>query len=191
MGLLKKSKDFKDFYRKSGTHMIRISLLLIIAATVATACSHTYYIVRHAEKEQASGSNNMMSNDPALSEAGKVRAIVLKEQLQNKHIRYIYSTNTLRTKSTAQPLSEAISVPVEAYSSTDSLVEQLKKIKKGNVLVVGHSNTVDDIVNKLSGETKIQADLQDAQYDNLFIVKYKGKRITFVRHKYGYPSNPE
>lgn len=170
--------------------MIRFTLMLIAAAMLMASCSHTYYIVRHAEKEQ-NGSGNMMNNDPALSEAGKVRAIVLKEQLQNKRIRHIYSTNTLRTKSTVQPLSDAISVPVEIYSSTDSLVMELKKIKKGNVLVVGHSNTVDDIVNKLCGETKIQADLGDSQYDNLFIVKYKGKKITFSRHKYGYPSNPE
>ena len=171
--------------------MIRISLLLVIAAMLAASCSHTYYIVRHAEKEQATASGNMNNSDPALSEAGKVRAIVLKDQLQNKHIRHIYSTNTLRTRSTAQPLSEAIAVPTQTYSSTDSLVMDLKKIKKGNVLVVGHSNTVDDIVNKLCNETKIPADLGDAQYDNLFIVKYKGKKITFIRHKYGYPSNPE
>lgn len=171
--------------------MNRFSLILIITATVIASCSHSYYIVRHAEKEQPAGSSNTMTNDPALSEAGKVRAIVLKEQLANKHIRHIFSTNTLRTKSTAQPLSDAINVPVEVYSSVDTLVMELKKIKKGNVLIVGHSNTVDDIVNKLCGETKISSDLADSQYDNLFIVKYKGKRVNFIRQKYGYPSNPE
>jgi phosphohistidine phosphatase SixA len=171
--------------------MSRTSLLLILTATVIASCSHSYYIVRHAEKEQMANSSNMMSDDPALSEAGKVRAIVLKDQLANSHIRHIFSTNTLRTKSTARPLSDAVKVPVVLYNSVDTLVLNLKKIKKGNVLVIGHSNTVDDIVNKLCGETKVPGDLADSQYDNLFIVTYKGKKITYVRHKYGYPSNPE
>jgi broad specificity phosphatase PhoE len=190
MGLINKSKDFKDFYRKSTKTMNRFGFIIIIASVLLTSCSHTYYVVRHAEKEQVTNTGSMANSDPALSEAGKVRAIVLKEQLNKKHIRYIYSTNTLRTRSTAQPLSDAIGVPVRLYSSTDSLINVLKKIKK-NVLVVGHSNTVDDIVNKLCGETKVQADLGDGQYDNLFIIKYKGKKITYAHSKFGYPSNPE
>lgn len=170
---------------------LKTLLLATLTAMVTASCSHSYYIVRHAEKEQPSASGSAVNNDPALSEAGKVRAIVLRDELKKKHIRHIYATNTQRAKSTAQPLSEAIGVATQIYSSTDSLIMELQKIKKGNVLVVGHSNTVDDIVNKLCGETKIQNDLADSQYDNLFIVKYKGKKITFIKHKYGYPSNPE
>jgi len=56
--------------------------------------------------------------------------------------------------------------------------------------VVGHSNTVDDIVNKLCGQVKIASDLNDGEYDNLFVVKIKGKKIVFDKRKYGYPSNP-
>jgi broad specificity phosphatase PhoE len=170
---------------------VKIFLLVALTAMVTASCSHSYYIVRHAEKEQPSGTNATVNNDPGLSEAGKVRAIVLRDELTKKHIRHIYATSTQRAKSTAQPLSETIGVATQTYSSTDSLIMELRKIKKGNVLVVGHSNTVDDIVNKLCGEIKIQNDLSDSQYDNLFIVKYKGKKITFSRHKYGYPSNPE
>ncbi|MGC4034599.1 MAG: phosphoglycerate mutase family protein [Chitinophagaceae bacterium] len=165
--------------------MIRLLMLLFVTGTIATSCSHTYYIVRHAEKDQAEG------NDPALSEAGKVRAIVLRDELKPKHIRYIYSTATVRARSTAMPLSEATSVPITVYASTDSLVVQLKQIRKGNVLIVGHSNTVDDIVNKLCDETKIAKDLSETQFDNLFIVKFKGKKVSFTKKKYGYPSNPE
>jgi hypothetical protein len=46
-------------------------------------------------------------------------------------------------------------------------------------------------VNKLCGEIKITADLKDYEYDNFFIIRYKGKKILFVKKKYGYPSNPE
>ena len=68
--------------------------------------------------------------------------------------------------------------------------EKLRSLK-GNVLVVGHSNTVDDLVNGLTGKTHVAGDLPDSEYDNLFIVIKKGKRWLFQRKKYGYPSNPD
>jgi broad specificity phosphatase PhoE len=154
------------------------------------SCTRTVYVVRHAEKIAATDSAaKMMADDPPLSEAGKVRAIVLRDELDNKHIRHIYSTNTSRAISTAEPLSQAIKIRIDPYKNLDSLVSLIKSVK-GNTLVVGHSNTVDDIVNKLCGQTKIAADLKDSEYDNLFIVKLKGKKAVFSRRKYGYASNP-
>jgi phosphohistidine phosphatase SixA len=153
------------------------------------SCSRTVYIVRHAEKASSGSAAKMMEDDPPLSDAGKVRALVLKAELSGKHITHIYSTNTIRTMSTAEPLSQAIKINIETYKSIDSLVNVIKSTK-GNALVVGHSNTVDDIVNKLCGQVKIEGDLKDGEYDNLFIVKIKGRKIVFERHKYGYPSNP-
>ena len=155
-----------------------------------TSCSRSVYVVRHAEKIASTDSAaKMMANDPPLSEAGKVRAVVLENELQHKHIKHIYSTNTIRTMSTAQPLSEATKVHIISYSNVDSLVAIVKMVK-GNVLIIGHSNTVDDIVNKLCGQTRISGDLKDAEYDNLFVVKFRGKRRMFSRRTYGYPSNP-
>jgi hypothetical protein len=61
-------------------------------------------------------------------------------------------------------------------------------IKKGDVLIVGHSNTVDDIVNRLAGKTVVSGDLKDNAYDNLFILKRKGKSYLFKNEKYGTPS---
>ena len=52
-------------------------------------------------------------------------------------------------------------------------------------------HTVDDIVNKLCGQVKIASDLKDGEYDNLFLVKIRGRKISFDRRKYGYPSNPD
>jgi broad specificity phosphatase PhoE len=170
--------------------------ILILSLSLAS-CSHSYYIVRHAEKAETTDSVSMnMQNDLPLSEAGKVRALVLKEVLDKKNIDYIFSTNTMRTRSTAAPLSEAVGVPVQLYSTQDSLnafIQRLKNIESGNVLIVGHSNTVDDIVNLLAGSTKIPGDLKETEYDNLYIIKYTnflGKRVSFRQEKYGYPSNP-
>jgi len=170
--------------------------LWIVLAVVLTGCSSTrYYIVRHAEKAIVTkDSVGMMANNPPLSEPGKVRAFVLRDELKSEHIKSIYSTNTIRTISTAQPLSDLTGVPIVVYSpskdSADAFTSRLKNTK-GNVLVVGHSNTVDDIVNRLTGRPDIAGDLADAEYDNLFIVTKKGKKWTFTRKKYGYPSNPE
>ena len=166
--------------------------LLLIFALVMMACgSSSYYIVRHAEKAIITkDSVNMMAGNPPLSEAGKVRSFVLRNQLQHKHIRHIYSTNTLRTISTAEPLSQKKHIKTELYNNIDSLVKLIKS-EKGNMLIVGHSNTVDDIVNKLSGKKDIPSDLKDSEYDNLFILKKKRGHFQFTRKKYGYPSNPE
>ena len=177
---------------------MKLSLALFIAiAFIGFSCSRTVYVVRHAEKETGNSVGTyatMTSANPELSEAGKIRAIVLRDELKGKPITHIFSTNTLRTINTAKLLSEQTGVPVQLYNTSDSLdyfIASVKAMKKGNVLIVGHSNTVDDVVNKLCGETKIAGDLADTEYDNLFIVKLQGKKAKFSKKKYGYPSNPE
>jgi phosphohistidine phosphatase SixA len=154
-----------------------------------TSCSQTFYIVRHAEKEVASSSGTMMSNDPPLSDAGKKRAEVLKETLKGKKIDYIFSTNTIRTRSTAEPLRSRLNLTTEIYQPIpdQNFIDRLLLLK-GNVLVVGHSNTVDDVVNKLCGTIKIPADLPDTAYDNLFVIRKKGNRLVFENKNYGSPS---
>ena len=80
---------------------------LLIASLILLSCkTTTYYIVRHAEKETA----NTMTSDVSLSEIGKQRAEALKDLLQKENIKYIFSTNFMRTRSTAQPLATAINI---------------------------------------------------------------------------------
>ncbi len=165
----------------------------LVAAMFLISCGNTFYIVRHAEKAAVEpGADKMMASNPPLSEAGQLRSLQLRDQLRAKNIQYIFSTNTTRTISTAQPLNELRgSTRIETYNTRDSLnqfIEKVKGIKKGNVLIVGHSNTVDDIANKLCGSTVVPGDLKETQYDNLFIVKRKGSRFVFSRKKYGTPT---
>jgi len=173
--------------------MPRIILCLLIIF-FSSCGSVKYFIVRHAEKETASSGTTMSTpNDPPLSAAGRVRAIELREALKGKGIRYIYSTNTIRTIATAQPFNELRgATKLEIYNTRDSLdqfIQKLKEIKKGNSLIVGHSNTVDDIVNKLCGEIKVPGDLPDSEYDNLYIVTKKGRHFKFKNKTYGTPTN--
>ncbi len=174
--------------------MPKTILYLFFLITVSSCGSVKYYIVRHAEKETASTGTTMNTpDDPPLSAAGRVRAIELREVLKNRGVQYIFSTNTVRTISTAQPLEELQGrTKIETYNTRDSLdyfINKIRAIQKGNVLIVGHSNTVDDIVNKLAGEIKVPEDLPDSEYDNLYIVTKKGSRFRFENKTYGTPTN--
>ena len=173
-------------------YLLQGLMLLVISCS-----SQRYYVVRHGEKAIVTkDSLEFTPANPPLSEPGQVRAFVLRDELIKKNIRHIFSTNFHRTISTATPLSEALNkMAIQNYSpskdSLDAFIGQLKAIKKGSVLIVGHSNTVDDIVNKLTGEKSIPGDLSDSQYDNMYIIQKKKGKMEFFQKKYGYPSNPE
>ncbi len=170
---------------------------LLILSLLLFSCGNTIYVVRHAEKASGIDPTTMKTyGDPPLSLEGQERALKLKEILSGKNIRYIYSTNTLRTISTARPLKELfLNMPIRIYSSKpdsmDMFIGQVKEIKKGNVLIVGHANTVDDIANKLCGKTVVPGDLKDYEYDNLFVIKRKRDHYYFRNEKYGAPSKSQ
>jgi len=168
---------------------MKLLLAVLFFSFVLSSCRQTFYIVRHAEKEVASSGATMMTNDPPLSEAGKQRAEALKEVLKKERIGYIYSTNTIRTQSTAEPVRAYFNLSTQVYQPIPDqvFISHLLSLKK-NVLLVGHSNTVDDVVNKLCSAVKIPSDLPDNAYDNLFIVRKKGKKLVFENKKYGKPS---
>jgi len=156
---------------------------LFFSSILLTSCARTYYVVRHAEK--ASQGPNMTSDVP-LSDAGQQRALALREVLKDKKIDSIFSTNTIRTRSTAQATADLFKTTITNYGPMPNaeFIARLKAIKK-NTLVVGHSNTVDDIVNGLTGQKSVPGDLADSQYDNLYVIKIKGKKAKFENKKYG------
>lgn len=160
------------------------SLLIAVAAIFFFSCkTTTYYVVRHAERD-----NTVATADVPLSEAGKQHAEALKEQLKGKRIGTIYSTNYARTRATAQPLADALGVTVQIYDPRDStfisrIVNTGNKDEEGNILIVGHSNTVDDIVNNLVGLRIVTGDLPDTQYGDLYIVRQRGKKFT-MKHSH-------
>ena len=155
-----------------------IVLFLFFLASCSTA---NYYIVRHAEKAPSDGA---MTTDVPLSEAGEQRAVALQEALRHKKIQTIYATPYKRTQGTAQPLSAAINVPINTYDPRDTAMVRKLKAISGNTLVVGHSNTVDDLVNGLTGQ-KLLKDLPETQYGDLFIVKKKGNKYTLKQERFG------
>jgi len=127
----------------------------------------------------------MSSTDPPLTDAGKKRAEDLKEVLKSKKIGFIFSTNTIRTKETAEPTRAYFGLTTATYAPMpdEAFINRLKALNK-NTLIVGHSNTVDDLVNKLLGEKKL-SDLPETEYNHLFVVIKKGKKWKFESLYYG------
>jgi phosphohistidine phosphatase SixA len=157
--------------------MSRIIIVMGLVLFVFSSCSHSYFIVRHAEKETAASNG---STDVPLTATGQQRALALKEILKGKKIGYVFSTNTIRTKSTAQPTADYFHITPEIYGPRpDSAFITLLKTKKKNTLIVCHSNTIDDVVNMLCGSTKVPGDLPETEFSKLFIVKMKGKKLVF------------
>lgn len=163
--------------------MPRTFYLLFIL--ILSSCSRTtYYIVRHTEKETTSN----MGSDVPLSTAGKLRAQALADSLP-ANIYTIYSTNFLRTRSTIEPYMNQYGIPINKkyFYGSDSLnyyIDSWKNLKVPSIIIVGHSNTVDDIVNGLM-DKKILNDLPDSQYGDLFVVKKKGKKYKFENRHFG------
>jgi broad specificity phosphatase PhoE len=171
--------------------------LPLLLTLMLFSCSQRFYIVRHAEKAVPNEDTKIMydRSNPPLSDAGVARAAELKKVLGSKKIRHVFSTNYTRTISTAQPLADARNIRIQLYNagpdSLASFIGKLNSIRSGNVLIVGHSNTVDDLISKFSGTDEVPADLADSEYDNLFIVTKKKGVFSFERKKYGTPSPVE
>ena len=124
----------------------------------------------------------MAGADPELSDVGRARANALAALLQDAKITAIFTTEYKRTRDTAQPLATATGIAAAAVDSKDAagLIARVKA-SAGNVLVVGHSNTVPDVIKAL-GVTEPVA-IADDQFDNLFVV-IRGDRPALLRLHY-------
>lgn len=159
-----------------------IASTLFLSVLFFTGCKSTneIYIVRHAEKSAEP------ANDPHLTDEGKLRAVALKDLLNNKNIKVIFSTATNRTVETATPLSNSIHIPIQYYGNDTlpAFVLEVISLKK-NALIVGHSNTVVFMISGLDLPHTVTT-IPDNDYDNLFIIKTKGGRaIKITETTYG------
>ena len=122
----------------------------------------TVYVIRHLQK--ATG------EDPPLTADGAAGAQTLSDVLAKKNITAIYATQTRRAMQTAEPLAKRLGLAITAYDPKDpaALAEKVAKLK-GAALIVGHSNTVPELVARLGG--KQPAPLTDSDYGTVFVVK--------------------
>jgi phosphohistidine phosphatase SixA len=154
------------------------ALWLFIAPTTAAA-QGAVFVVRHAERADTSA-------DSPLSTLGHTRATRLGVILGGAGITQIYTTNLRRTVQTAAPLAKALKLmPTELPSSDlDALFTTLHAATlHDRALVVGHSNTVPEILQRLG--VMVPVTIGETEYDNLFIViPQEGSAPLFVRLRY-------
>ena len=126
----------------------------------------TYYLIRHAEKNRLVTSDN----NPNLKEKGVDRAIKWSKTFKHINFDYIFSTNYNRTIQTALPTAKSKDLEIQFYNPSDLYNEEFKTLTKGKtVLIVGHSNTTPEFVNKILGEEKYP-EIEDRNNANLYII---------------------
>lgn len=123
-----------------------------------------FIIVRHAEKDLS-----QPQVDPPLSQAGEQRAERLAEMLVSAGVKACYASRYKRTQQTAAPLAKRLEQTVIPYDPVRPklLIELMKKHPNETVLVVGHSNTIPNLLSDLG--IAIEA-IEETDYGNLFLV---------------------
>lgn len=151
-----------------------------------SATSTTIVLVRHAEKELGAIS------DAPLSPEGEQRADRLANMFGDTEkfgrLQKIYVTNTRRTQQTALRLAQRLGVNSEVVDVKTDAAELahrlLEENRGGRALVVGHSNTVPDIVKALSDADSVPP-IGEEEYDTLYVVTVPSMgKASVLRLKY-------
>ena len=144
---------------------ILLFLIFTLGNSSSDACS-TFYLIRHAEKIRIDSSDR----DPDLNQKGVVRAEKWKDYFLDKNISKIYSTNYKRTLNTIKPIAQEINFDAIIYSPSKIEFKSFIESNIGNnILIVGHSNTIPDFVNRLINNN-IYSQIDDSNNSNLYIV---------------------
>jgi broad specificity phosphatase PhoE len=156
---------------------LALFLFVFVSASIASA-QPVVVIVRHAEKVADGGT------DPDLSAAGRARADALARILKDSGITGIFTSEFKRTQETAAPTATSahLTPTVVAAKDTAALVAKLHQLN-GNALVVGHGDTIPNLVKALG--INVTVNIPDADYSELFIVTLGDKPQLFRLH---YPS---
>lgn len=146
----------------------------LVAPVVAGGRPTTIILVRHAEK------GSEPADDPGLTETGRARAERLARLLAPGGVRAIVTSQYARTRMTAEPIAKRLGltpavVPLEIDRDTKALTPASRKALVDNVLanggrtvlVVGHSNTTQELIEALGGGTHV---IDEKEFDDLFVV---------------------
>jgi broad specificity phosphatase PhoE len=158
--------------------VVAVTIALLAAAAPARA-QKAVMLVRHAEKVDE-------SDDPLLSAAGQARARALARHLKTAGVKAIYVTQYKRTRLTAAPLAASLGLKPETMQSNDrqGLVDAIRKHHpNGVVLVVGHSDSVPDVLRLLGHPEPVT--IGHDEYDSLFVaVPARARPPTVLRLRY-------
>lgn len=138
--------------------------------TAAENNNATYYLIRHAEKVRT----DPKDQDPSLDIKGLMHAEGWAAYFEPIKIDAIYTTKYVRTKQTISLTAQQKAISPKNYVPNNLYSDAFLKETKGkSVLIVGHSNTIPQLVNKLIGEEKFK-DMDDNDNSTLFKVTIHG-----------------
>lgn len=173
--------------------IIAVLLLSQLAfAQTTTDPVTTVFLIRHAERAEEP------RQDPPLTEKGTARSQELARLLSAAGIKAIYTSQFARTKLTAEPLAKQSGIAPTALSlklnpsnprqiaeeSTKETVDKILSHGGGSVLVVGHSNSIPDVIKMLGAD--VTPAIDEKTFDDLFVVTVYAKGKAKVTHlKYG------
>ncbi|HET7809667.1 MAG TPA: phosphoglycerate mutase family protein [Steroidobacteraceae bacterium] len=154
--------------------LLALGGVLVLAAAVIywnSATTTTVVLLRHAEKQAGA------IDDAPLTPQGEQRAARLAQMFGDAdrfgRVQRIYVTDTRRTQQTAAGLAQRLDlepVVVEAKSSISDLAHRVLRENRGGVaLVVGHSNTVPELVAELADTDRVPP-IGDQEFDTLYVV---------------------
>lgn len=168
-----------------------VGLALTACQAIPAADHHTAYLVRHAEKVTGDAAMDLDNpRDPPLTNEGEGRAEALAERLSDAGITAIWSTDTVRTRNTAQPLADKLGLDVQIYNPSDlpGFAAQLKSDPIETVLVVGHSNTTPQLAEALGADPGAPI-VEKTEYDRLYMIELATGSGEIER--FGTPSDPQ
>jgi broad specificity phosphatase PhoE len=142
-----------------GLRWILPLLLLVLLAAPAFALDDIY-IVRHAEKADFWPADRDLDAFQPLSSAGLARAEARAGRLKTAGIAAVYTSRTTRTIETGAPLAHATHLAVTADDASTKPAEMsafLARLREKHaadhaVLIVGHSNTVPELLAHLGAK---------------------------------------
>lgn len=138
-----------------GQHRAMAPILLPLALLAAAAAPQPppnpqpapqpTYVVRHFDTPAG-------EKDPDLTAQGAARAVALAQWFRGKRLCAILVTQYQRTRQTVAPLAASRGIAIQTYDPANPADAVARATASPcPVLIVGHSNTVPDLVERLGG----------------------------------------
>lgn len=180
--------------------------------SITTYPTTLYYIVRHAEKASDAPNTN-------LSQQGLIRAVHLSTIAENSSVNAIYVSSFCRTAQTGQATAQLLNLPLHVFSPANTALDGcdpdisvplisiapqfnnsaaisgylLANIDEGSrILIVGHNNTVPQLVEAISGKSPCPGILMaengvctipENEFNHLFvIVRRSSVNFGYITH---------